>query len=109
MWTHSAVQLLNQVHDIIDQGKPIPAEMLKLNAALTDANAAVFDAANNFAGCIPGIHEVLRRQGLLRSIHCLDPDHGLSLGQAEELDRISRDYPELSDDDFVRKHLKDWL
>ena len=64
-------------------------------------NAAIFDAANNFAGCLPGIHEVLRRQGLLRTTACLDPHEELSAGQAAEITRVARDYPWLVDDDFV--------
>ena len=77
----------------------------KLNAgAITDANAVLFDAANSFAGCIPGVHEVLRRQGLLEGTWCLDPGEVLSPGQAEELDRIYKMYPRLTDDDFVAQH-----
>ena len=67
-----------------------------------------FDAAHNFAGCIPGVHEVLRRQGLMPGTWCLDPDETLSPGQAEEIDRVYRMYPSLSDDDFVRAHRKEW-
>ncbi|MCI0747146.1 MAG: hypothetical protein L0Y58_17220, partial [Verrucomicrobia subdivision 3 bacterium] len=70
---------------------------------------AFFDAANNFAGCIPGIHEVLRRQGLLEGIWCLDPNEGLSPGQAREIDRVYRAYPHLNDDEFVAKHCEQWL
>jgi hypothetical protein len=76
---------------------------------VTDANAALFDAANGFAGCIAGIHEVLRRQGLLECIRCLDPAESLSPGQAEELDRIHRCYPHLNDDVFVAEHLDRWM
>jgi hypothetical protein len=76
---------------------------------LTDANAAIFDAANGFAGCIAGIHEVLRRQGLLEGIWCLDPRENLGPGQAEEIDRVCRAYPHLADDAFVREHLEAWL
>ena len=83
--------------------------MLTLNAQLTDANGAVFDVANAFHGCIAGIHEILRRQGLLEGIWCLDPHEGLSPGQAEELDRVTRAYPHLTDDDFVRQNLDRWL
>ena len=72
-------------------------------------NAALFDAANGFAGCIAGIHEVLRRQGLLAGIWCLDERETLSPGQSEELDRVCRAYPHLTDDDFVREHLGEWL
>jgi len=88
---------------------PVPQSMLTLAQEVTDANAAVFDAANNFAGCIAGIHEVLRRQGLLEGIWCLDPDEKLSPGQAEEISRVCQSYPHLVDDDFVRNNLKLWL
>lgn len=83
----------------------VTADMLTLAAEITDANAVVFDAAHNFAGCIPGIHEVLRRQGLMKGIWCLNPNETLSRGQAEELDRIAAMYPHLADDDFVREYL----
>ncbi|MEP7382912.1 MAG: dihydrodipicolinate synthase family protein [Gemmatimonadota bacterium] len=82
---------------------------LSRGAALTDANAAIFDAANGFAGCIAGIHEVLRRQGLMAGTWCLDPSEGLSPGQADALDRVWRDYPWLRDDDFVAEGLERWL
>jgi hypothetical protein len=78
------------------------------NAALTDANAAIFDAAHQFAGCIPGIHEILRRQGLLQSIACLDPEERLSPGQASELTRVRAAYPWLADDTFVQANLARW-
>lgn len=109
IWTQKAVEILNEIHAIVDSGQTVPFEMLQKNAALTDASAAVFDAAHNFAGCIPGINEVLRRQGLMTHSHCLHPIRRLSPGQAEELDRINRDYPWLIDDDFVRDHLDEWL
>ncbi|MFV1994273.1 MAG: dihydrodipicolinate synthase family protein [Verrucomicrobiales bacterium] len=82
---------------------------LERNIALTDINAAIFDAANGFAGCVPGVMEVLRRQGLLPSILCLDPEETLSLGQARELDRVSEAYPDFWDDRFVRENLERWL
>jgi hypothetical protein len=82
---------------------------LRRNAEVTDANAAFFDAANGFAGCVAGIHEVLRRQGLLEGIWCLDPNEALSRGQSEEIDRVYRAYPHLNDDVFVRQHLDQWL
>ncbi|HEV2180791.1 MAG TPA: dihydrodipicolinate synthase family protein, partial [Gemmatimonadaceae bacterium] len=78
-------------------------------AALTDANAAIFDASNGFAGCIAGIQEVLYRQGLLRSTRCLDPRDVLSPGQGDAITRVSAAHPDLRDDDFVRAHLDDWL
>ncbi|MCX7001213.1 MAG: dihydrodipicolinate synthase family protein [Candidatus Sumerlaeota bacterium] len=109
IWTKMAVSLLEEIHRIVESGEPVPPEMLSRNAAYTDANAAVFDAAHQFAGCIPGINEVLRRQGLLRSARCLDPRLTLSPGQAEEIDRVCRDYPFLCDDEFVRAHLAEWL
>jgi hypothetical protein len=83
--------------------------LLAEGSALTDANAAIFDAANEFAGCIPGIHEVLRRQGLLLGTWCLDPAEQLSPGQQEEIDRVCRAHPSLADDDFVRANLDRWL
>jgi hypothetical protein len=83
--------------------------LLRRAVELTDANAAVFDAANGFAGCVPGIHEVLRRQGLLEGTWCLDPRETLSPGQADEIDRVCRAYPHLTDDEFVAGHRDDWL
>ncbi len=108
VWTRRAVELLERIHAAGEEA-PIPQEWLTLAAQLTDANGALFDAANGFRGCIAGIHEVLRRQGLLAGCWCLDPEEGLSPGQAEEIDRVCRAYPHLSDDDFVREHLDEWL
>ena len=93
VWTRRAVELLDACHDATRQAEGIPANLLRLAIPTTDANAALFDVANNFAGCIAGIHEVLRRQGLLEGIWCLDPDETLSPGQAEEIDRIYRTLP----------------
>lgn len=109
VWTHQAVKLLDRCHYLIDSGRPIPADLLRLHAELTDANAAIFDAANGFAGCIAGVHEVLRRQGLLEGIWCLDPAETLSPGQAEEIDRVCHAYPHLADDLFVCEQRDDWL
>lgn len=101
IWTRRVVELFERI-----KRNPTPtAELLTLAAEITDTNGAVFDAAHNFAGCIPGIHEVLRRQGLMKGILCLNPDEVLSEGQAEELDRITAMYPHLCDDDFVKKYL----
>ena len=97
VWTRRAVQIHAQCRQLAQANAPIPPEMLRLNIELTDANAVIFDAANNFAGCIPGIHEVLRRQGLLDGTWCLDPHEQLSPGQAEEIDRVTRAYPHLVD------------
>lgn len=109
VWTRRAVELLARTKAIAASGGPIPRELLTLAQEVTDANAAVFDAAHGFAGCIPGIHEVLRRQGLLEGTWCLDPEEILSPGQAEELDRVTRAYPHLVDDDFVKARLAEWL
>jgi dihydrodipicolinate synthase/N-acetylneuraminate lyase len=104
VWTRSAVALLKK----IQEGK-IDDDLLALDARVTDCNSAFFDVANNFAGCIPGCHEVLRRQGLLEGTWCLDPDEKLSPGQPEEIDRVYREHGDLSDDAFVRSHLDRWL
>jgi hypothetical protein len=109
VWTRRAVDLLSACHDATAAADGIPANLLRLAIPTTDANAALFDVANGFAGCIAGIHEVLRRQGLLEGIWCLDPDETLSPGQAEELDRVSRMYPELNDDEFLAQHRDEWL
>jgi dihydrodipicolinate synthase/N-acetylneuraminate lyase len=107
-WTRRAVELLERCR-AARAGESIPSEMLTLAAQITDANAAVFDPAHNFAGSIPGIHEVLRRQGLLAGNFCLDPHETLSPGQLEEIDRICRSYPHLNDDAFVAEHLDEWI
>jgi hypothetical protein len=82
---------------------------LTLAQQITDSNAAFFDAQNQFKGCIAGLHEVLRRQGLFKGTWCLDPDEALSAGQADEISRVQEAYPHLHDDKFVKKHLKKWL
>ena len=84
-------------------------ELLTLAQQITDANAAFFDPAHSFAGCIAGIHEVLRRQGLLEGIWCLDEEECLSPGQSAEIDRVYAAYPHLSDDSFVQSHLDEWM
>jgi hypothetical protein len=109
LWTRSAVELLDEIHSIIECDAPVPADMLVLAGQVTDANAACFDAANGFVGCIPGINEMLRRQGLMQGRWCLDPNQKLSPGQNDELDRISRAYPTQNDDSFVKKNLDRWL
>jgi len=107
-WTRKAVELLDEVHQLADSDA-IPAELLTRNAAITDCNAAFFDPAHNFAGCIPGIHEVLRRQGLLKGVWCLDPNEVLSPGQSDEITRVHDAYLSLHDDAFVEAHLAEWL
>ena len=109
VWTQKAVRLLNEVHALIDSGADVPMELLSRNIQITDANATFFDAAHQFSGCIPGVHEVLRRQGLMKSVRCLNPKETLSLGQAEEITRVSVAYPHLHDDDFVLENLQRWL
>jgi hypothetical protein len=107
-WTSKAVQLLEQCQ-AARQRATIPASLLTLAGQVTDCNAAIFDAAHQFAGCIPGIHQVLFHQGLLANTLCLDAREILSPGQAEEIERVYRAYPHLNDDEFVRGHLDDWL
>lgn len=109
LWTKKAAELQRSLRDLSLSGAYIPPALLTLAQELTDANAAVFDAANGFAGCIPGIHEVLRRQGLLAGTWCLNPKEILSPGQEAEIDRVCRSYPHLVDDEFVSQHLKEWL
>lgn len=108
VWTKRAVELLERCHAAAREDT-IPADLLRLAVEITDCNAAFFDAANGFKGCIAGIHEVLRRQGLLEGIWCLDPNETLSPGQAEEIERVIRSYPHLNDDAFVAEHLHEWL
>jgi dihydrodipicolinate synthase/N-acetylneuraminate lyase len=106
VWTRTAVRHLERIR------RPSAAnftELLTLAQQLTDANAALFDPAHSFRGCIPGIHEVLRRQGLLEGRWCLDPNEDLSSGQSDEIDRVCRAYPHLQDDSFVQEHLDEWL
>ena len=109
VWTKNVVDLLIQIHDLAENQYPIPLQLLSLAQEITDANAVIFDAANNYSGCIPGIHEVLRRQGLFQGIWCLDENEKLSPGQAEEIDRVYSSYPHLNDDTFVRENLARWL
>jgi dihydrodipicolinate synthase/N-acetylneuraminate lyase len=104
VWTRRATELLERVRQ-----EPQWPEWLTLAAEVTDSNAAFFDAANQFAGCIAGLHEVLRRQGLLAGRWCLNPNEDLSPGQMQEIDRVYAAYPHLNDDDFVRTNLDEWL
>ncbi len=109
VWAQSAVRLLEQCKAIASHDGSVSAEMLIRAIEVTDSNAAFFDAANGFAGCIAGLHEVLRRQGLLDGIWCLDEHEGLGPGQAEEIDRVCAAYPHLNDDAFVAEHRDAWL
>ena len=108
-WTKRAVELHERLLAIAEGGKPITPELLTLSAQITDANAALFDPAHNYAGSIPGVNEILRRQGLLEGVWTLKRDEVLSPGQLEEIDRVCAAYPHLTDDDFVRKNLDRWL
>ncbi|MBN1284470.1 MAG: dihydrodipicolinate synthase family protein [Anaerolineae bacterium] len=107
-WTRRAVELLERCKATWGKGG-IPADLLTLAAQVTDSNAAFFDAANHFAGAIAGVHEVLRRQGLLANVLCLNPEERLSPGQTGEIDRVYRAYPHLNDDAFVRENLEAWM
>lgn len=108
-WTQNAVALLDRAGKLARRGASVPTALLRLGAETTDANGAIFDAGNRFRGCIPGIHEVLRRQGLLRGRWCLDPLEELSPGQMAEIDRVLAAYPHLADDRFVESNLDRWL
>lgn len=108
VWTKRAVELLADCQRAAAQSA-IPRGLLGLGVELTDANSALFDAANGFAGCIPGIHEVLRRQGLLAGTWCLDREEQLSPGQLAEIDRVLHAYPHLTDSCFIAEHLDEWL
>jgi hypothetical protein len=109
VWTQRAVALLRECHAVASGAGGIPKEMLGRSAEITDANAAFFDVRHGFAGCIAGLHEVLRRQGLLEGIWCLNPNETLSPGQKQEIDRVYQAYPHLNDDDFVREGRDRWL
>ncbi len=107
VWTKRAVELLNEIKQCIENNYSGVEKLLTKGTEVTDMNAVIFDAKNSFKGCIAGIHEVLRRQGLLEGIWCLNPAEKLSPGQAEEIDRIYRKYPQLTDDVFVQEFLKE--
>ena len=104
VWTKRSVELFNRCRNA--DASP---ELMRLGVEVTDSNAAFFDAANGFRGCIAGLHEVLRRQGLLEGNWCLDEHETLSPRQMEEIDRVYQAYPHLNDDDFVEGHRDEWL
>ncbi|MGV8859254.1 dihydrodipicolinate synthase family protein [Rhodoglobus sp.] len=106
VWTHTAVE---QFTEITAPSTGASNELLALDSVVTDCNSAIYDAANDFAGCIPGCHEVLRRQGLFEGVWCLDENETLSPGQLEEIDRVYSEHPQMNDDDFVRANLSRWL
>lgn len=109
VWTKCAVELLDAITTSRASQDADTSEILANAASLTDANAALFDARNGFAGCIAGLHEILRRQGLLAGRWCLDAHEDLSPGQMEEIDRVCRQYPHLQDDQFIAANLRNWL
>jgi hypothetical protein len=108
VWVRKAVELLDRIHAAVAAGE-VPEELLALDSQVTDCNAAIFDVANDFSGVIAGCHEILRRQGLLDGIWCLDAEETLGPGQAAEIDRVYAAYPHLNDDAFVRANLERWL
>jgi Dihydrodipicolinate synthetase family len=108
VWTAAAIKQFERCKAARNQ-PTVPADLLALDARVTDCNSAFFDVANNFHGCIAGCHEVLRRQGLMEGIWCLDPEEGLSPGQMQEIDRVCNEHADLSDDDFVAANLQKWL
>jgi hypothetical protein len=108
VWTASAIKQFEMCRAARHKAM-VPADLLALDARVTDCNSAFFDVAHNFHGCIAGCHEILRRQGLLEGIWCLDPAEGLSPGQMHEIDRVCDEHADLSDDDFVAGNLQKWL
>ena len=104
VWAKSTVDIFMKIKEAAIN-RAIPVELMLLANQITDSNAAFFDAKNNFSGCIAGLHEVLRRQGLIKNTHCLNPEEGLSDGQMQEIDRVYAAYPFLNDDMFVREYL----
>ena len=108
VWVKKAVELLERIHAAVAAGAA-PAELLALDSQVTDCNGAIFDVANDFHGVIAGCHEILRRQGVLEGIWCLDPNETLGPGQQQEIDRVYAGYPHLNDDAFVRANLHRWL
>ncbi len=108
VWTKKVVEMLDMLKEAAKKDS-VPMELLTLATHVTDMNAAVFDTAHRFAGCIPGVHEVLVRQGLMEGNWCLNPHEVLSEGQAEELTRVCKYYPDLVDDGYVKENLHKWL
>ena len=109
VWTEGAVRLFARLREAARSGAPLPSDVARLDSRVTDCNAAFFDVANGFAGCIAGCHQILVRQGLLAGTWCLDPAEGLSPGQAEQIERVCREHADLADDAFVARHLARWL
>ena len=108
IWTKKAVEIFERIKNI-SKGDSVPMELLALDSIVTDCNRAIYDAQHDFRGCIPGCHEVLKRQGLFEGTWCLDPNEVLSPGQAQLIDQVYLDYPDMNDDEFVRANLNRWL
>lgn len=108
VWTKGAVEIFERCKQAAATAS-VPAELLALDSRVTDCNSALFDVANDFRGCIAGCHEILRLQGLLEGIWCLDPDEGLSPGQKQQIDRVRTQHADLTDDAFVAANLERWL
>lgn len=108
VWTRRAVELHARCRNAA-RAERVPDDLLALAGQVTDCNAAFFDAANGFRGVIAGLHEVLRRQGLLEGAWCLDEAETLGPGQVEEIDRVLAAYPHLNDDGFVAEGRESWL
>ncbi|MGN6726297.1 MAG: dihydrodipicolinate synthase family protein, partial [Tepidisphaeraceae bacterium] len=109
VWTQGAVKMQADLRRRALAGDQLSPDVLTLAAEVTDCNAAFFDAANGFKGCIAGLHAVLHRQGLLNNILCLDESEDLSPGQMQEIERVHRAYPHLNDDAFVSENRDAWL
>ncbi|MBR2883890.1 MAG: dihydrodipicolinate synthase family protein [Clostridia bacterium] len=107
VWTRKAVEIFDKIKAEKNNEK-VSSELLTLAAEVTDTNSAFFDTANGFAGCIAGLHEVLRRQGLMENIYCLNPQETMSEGQVEEINRIYAAYPHLNDDKFIADNIEEW-
>lgn len=107
IWTKKVVDIFKELKEAKKEDE-VSESWLTLAAKVTDVNSAIFDVANDFKGCIPGIHEILRRQGILKNTLCLNKNEVLSKGQIEEIDRVYKMYPELNDDEFIKENLKTW-
>ena len=108
VWTQRAVVMQREIRALVAPGAEIDPKWLVRSGEVTDMNAAVFNVANHFHGCIAGIHEVLRRQGLMVGRWCLNPSEDLSLVRWK-IDRVIAAYPHLVDDDFINENLGQWL
>lgn len=109
VWTKAAVEIVEMAQRASAGDTTVLRRLMVLDGQLTDANAALFDVAHNFHGCIAGINEVLARQGLLAGRWCLDPHEDMSPGQADEISRVARDYRHLTDDAFIAENLAAWM